>query len=617
MSQKLGQNKVTLLAQVQKQPNIDVAQLIKLIQTYDDLDIYDFKGYVSDLIYNDLLTQSRDPQELASWNNIKNAPTSTPEEIQNVQRQIASYIQHFPTSPSIDEANRMMNDLQLALNEAIRKSQEAEAAKREQNDWDRLERGNYTALLTYRSKYPESIHLSEIDDLCWKNTKAVINVHTLNRYLNDWPLGIHAQEASEALSTIGEWERVKRTGDLFVVDDYRDSNPSSPFKNEIDSVYYTLCDKELQKMKDNPSEYSKDDVEKLLAADIFSQWQLMDEGLITEESWETLLLDRDLFPNIQEFQVEDANIQAPKDCTDVYLFGTPGTGKTCLLMGLTGANGKMYKKPEAPNRSISYTLNMKSAGGPYASALQQYVNAGITPGRTFGKFVTTINGQINEKDNKGNVLSHKINLVEMSGEEFALRIADGKEVSLSNMGTGATNLLSNNNKKVFFIIVDSTKDMVKVEYVEQVKDAEGNIIDERIRKKYISQLDILNKFVSLFTLEENAEIMKKVDAIHFVVTKADYLGSANERKLKARDLLLSKYTGPVEMLKTYCDETKRINYSTKYRPQVFTFSLGKFYLGDVFSFDPSETLQIVNTISTVTGAIRPKTFLDRLRETLG
>lgn len=499
----------------------------------------------------------------------------------------------------------------IKLSDAIRRRDKDTAVAREQHDWEMVERGNYNSLQTYKSKYPSSVHMDELDDLMWLNTKNVMNLHSLNRYLSDWPVGRHAEEANRALSESSEWEEVKRSDDLFRVDDYRDNHPNSSYMNEVNALYYKLRDEELAKMKENPSEYSRDDVEKLIAADIFTKWQLEDEGLITDESWEMLQLDRDLFPNIQDFQSEDPNIQAPEGCTDIYLFGTPGTGKTCLLMALTGANGIRDE------RGQSYTLNMRTQGGPYASALQQYVSAGITPGRTFGKFVTTINGQINEVDRRGNILNHRINLVEMSGEEFALRIADNKEVSLANMGTGATNLLRNENRKVFFIIVDSSKEKVKVEYIEQVKDAEGNVIDERIRKKYIWQLDILNKFVGLFELPENQEIMKRVDAIHFVVTKADMLGDKMTRKEKARNLLLSTYSGPVEQLKNYCRQTKRINYSTNYRPQVFTFSLGKFYLGDVFCFDNSETIQIVDTIRTVTGSIREKSWWDKLKETIG
>ena len=618
----LGVQKQTLLNQVKNQTTIPLQTLVDLVNRYDDLEANDFQGYVDDGLLEQLCDACRDPKELDLWNQIMSNPRNTPETIQDAQRKVATYIQLYPKAPKNKEAQELMNRLPQELSEAIKKKNDDEAAAaasaaaaaaaaREQHDWDMLERGNYNALQTYKSKYPSSVHMDELDDLMWLNTKNVMNYHSLNRYLSDWPLGRHAEEANQALSESSEWEEVKRSGDLFRVDDYRDNHPTSPYINEVNQLYYKLRDEELAKMKENPSEYSRDDVEKLIAADIFTKWQLEDEGLITDDSWEMLQLDRDLFPNIQDFQSEDPNIQAPDGCTDIYLFGTPGTGKTCLLMGLTGANGTRDE------RGQSYTLNMRTQGGPYASALQQYVSAGITPGRTFGKFVTTINGQVNEVDKRGNILNHRINLVEMSGEEFALRIADSKEVSLANMGTGATNLLSNNNRKVFFIIVDSSKEKVKVEYIEQVKDAEGNVIDERIRKKYIWQLDILNKFVGLFELPENQEIMKRVDAIHFVVTKADMLGDKMTRKEKARNLLLSTYSGPVEQLKNYCRQTKRINYSTNYRPQVFTFSLGKFYLGDVFSFDNSETIQIVDTIRTVTGSIREKSWWDKLKETIG
>jgi hypothetical protein len=602
---ELGSQKQALLNQVKNQVAIPVDTLVGLVNKYQDLEPKDFQGYINDILLEELYDRCRDPQESDLWNQIENTPRTTPDAIQEVQRKVSTYIQVFPNAPKIKEARDLMAKLPEELDRRIREIDIIRLQEIERKDWEMLERGNYNALQSYKLKYPSSVHLDELDDLMWLNTKNVMHYHSLSRYLNDWPCGRHAAEANQALLESSEWEEVKRSGDLFRVDDYRDNHPASPYINEVNSLYFKLRDEELAKMKENPSEYSKDDVEKLIAADIFTKWQLEDEGLITEESWEKLQLDRELFPNIQDLMIEDPNIKASEGCTDIYLFGTPGTGKTCLLMGLTGANGQ------------GYTLNMKTHGGSYAAALQEYVNAGLTPGNTYGKFVTTINGQVSETDKRGNVINHRINLVEMSGEEFALRIADSKEVSLSNMGTGATNLLSNENRKVFFIIVDSSKDKVKVQYVEQVKDADGNVVDERIRKKYISQLNILNKFVSLFELPENQEIMKRVDAIHFVVTKADMLGDGDERKLKARDLLLSTYAGPVEQLKNYCRMTKRINYSSQYRPLVFTFSLGKFYLGDVFSFDKSATVQIVDTIRLVTGGSKEKTWWDKLKKTIG
>lgn len=607
----LNNNKPILLNQVKRGgPAVDINQLVKLLNLYEDLKIEDFKGVISETQYEQLQDAYRDPRELELWNRITTSPKSNVGEVQALQRLIDQYLAAFSNSPKAQEAQTMKDNLVYEMEEMERRRREEEEIKREQSQWDNLDKNSYTALQAYRSMYPQSVHLGELDDLMWNYVVGSgVNSNSLNRYLNDWPLGKHSTEANEALSQITEWEEVKRSGELLDVCIYRSKHPASPFSRDVNSIYFNLREKTMKDMKKNPSEFGKDEVEQLLEYGAFTLYELQDEGLITDESLETLHLDRELFPNIQDYQIEDPNISAPEGCTDIYLFGTPGTGKTCLLMGLTGADGK------------GFSLNMKLAGGPYASALQQYVNAGITPGRTFGKFVTTINGKVNEEDNKGRIFDHHINLVEMSGEEFALRIADNMEVSLANMGTGATNLLMNNNKKVFFIIVDSSKDSVKVEYIEQVKDADGNVVDERIRKKYISQLDILNKFISLFELPENQEIMKSVDAIHFVVTKADMLGCPGERGKKARELLLEKYSGPVEKLKAYCRTTRRINYSTnselRYRPMVFTFSLGKFYLGDVFKFDPSETMQIVDAIRSVTGCSKETTWWDKFKKVFG
>lgn len=593
----LGIQKPLFLNKVKTMSNVTKADILKWVNHYDDLTIEELKGYISDILYDEIINGPTDPNEKKMWDEISSMPRGTSGEVEEIVQKIQAFITRYPKSKKADEANDLYGQMQ-ALKDRLKKAQ------REEDDWLNLEKGNYSALKTYMMKYPDSVHLEEIDDLMWKNTKTVMGSHALNRYLSDWPLGQHAAEAIQALNGLGEWEEVKRSGDIFRVDDYRDNHPDSPFITEVNALYFKLRDEELAAMKANPSDYDKDELEQYLNADIFTKWELIDEGLMTDESWEKLQLDRDLFPNIQDYQIANPDLAASADCTDIYLFGTPGTGKTCLLMGLAGADGH------------GYTLNMKSEGGPYASALQQYLNAGITPGRTFGSFVTTIHGLVNDEV-KGRYVTHPINLVEMSGEEFALHIADNQQVSLADMGTGATNLLRNENRKVFFIIVDSTKDSVKFNYIEQVRDADGNIIEDRMRKRYISQLDILNKFVSLFSLPENQDIMQRVDAIHFVVTKADMLGEYSTRKSKARELLLNKYRGPVQNLKTFCRQSQRINAVTSYSPQVFTFSLGKFYLGDVFDFDRQETLDILDAIRAITKGKSERTWWDKFKDVFG
>ena len=479
--------------------------------------------------------------------------------------------------------------------------------QQESNDWNALERGSYTALRDHKLKYPNSVHLDELDDLMWVNTRNAVTETALKRYLSDWPEGRHAEEAIQALREIGEWERAKRSNNLFAVDDYRDNHPDSLFKNEVEAKYYELREEEIKKMRANPSEYTKQDVNRLIQANIFKVQDLIDEGLMTEESWARLQDGVYALPDLHSMQVENPNIQVTEGCTDIYFFGMPSAGRTSLLMGLIGVIGDGW-----------CIWNMRKNGGLYAAALHEYVREGITAGHTYGTFVTVINGVVNEQSKRrGNVIDHPINLVEMSGSAFYVNLVEKKEVLLANLVGGATNLLQNENRKVFFILVDPTKQKLKIDYLENIRDAEGNLICQNVRKKYIDQLEIMNKFVSLLALPENQGIMSKVDAIHFVVTKADMLGDGAARLEKARELLLSTYQGLVQQLKNYCRKTKRINRSTNYQPQVFTFSLGRFYLGDVFDFDKTETLQIVDAIRKITWGIKKMSWWNRFMKMIG
>ena len=380
-----------------------------------------------------------------------------------------------------------------------------------------------------------------------------------------------------------QWNDVKCTRDLIEIAKFRAENPDSPDKEEIESVFARVKDEELANMLKSPSRYSEEYLDNLIKYNVFGYDELIKSGLISAKSMERLQVNTDYLPDMDEIQKNSQEQQIVPAGIDVYFFGMPTAGKTSLLMGISAANGQ------------GYTLDMRTNGGPYAAALRQYAHAGRTPGRTMGKFVTTVSGVINTESEGGKVNDFPVNIIEMSGEEFALGIAETKETSIANMGTPTTNLLRNDNHKVMFILVDASKPMVKFSYLDREIDDDGEI-SKYVRSRYISQLDILDKFVVLISQPENQEIMNKVDAIHFIVTKADYMGSGSERDSKAAELVNTQYLSVVEQLKNYCRHTKRINREYDYEPQIFTYSLGKFYLGDVFDYDSTDTLKIVDAI---------------------
>lgn len=618
----LGFKKPAFLKQIQQQYNIrkDVdrdkllTDFVNYINQFDDLKIEEFKTLVDAEFYMELKDRYRDPEERRLWNEIKT--TTLPpysdeycvQAIQNLQQKIKNYVQRYgkDNSENAAEANTMLAD----LNDKIGR---ANSFKQEQADWEALQSqlGNYSRLADYKRRYPQSAHIAELDDLMWNVTKSVMSPVNLSRYLNDWPNGRHAEEARQAASEIAAWDEIKRSGDIFRVKDYMDSHTASALYGDISSVFYQLRDDLMQQFRDNPSDVDKDDLIKYLNTGIFADYELMNAGLMTPESWEKVLIDINAMPDLSIYQIENPNIEAEPDCTDIYLFGTPGTGKTCLLMGLAGADGS------TDNNGNTYTLVMNGNGGKYASALAQYVNAGLTPGRTPGNYVTSINGSVHENKKNG-VVTHRVNFIEMSGEEFRDRIADNPDntVSLENIGTGATRLLNNKNRKVFLIIIDCSRDSVRVKRNRTIPDGNGGTRTISI-DQYVSQLDIINKFVGLFVQNENKPIMENVDAIHFVVTKADMLGDESVRLERARELLLSKYAGPVQKVKNLCRESGKINASTRYNPHVFAFSLGKFYLGDVFEFNHNETLNIIDAIRSITGGERERSWWDTCRDWLG
>lgn len=599
------ENKNILLEQIKsKQQEVasgsmnreDFVKLLKdLIHNYSDLNMEDYKGWINDETYRLVEESLRDPEELQLWLRIASASEYTETDIQNKLQLVMSYISKFYNAPKIGEAKKLQDTLNQKMN-----------GLREQHDWDKLDKTNYVSLLNYKLQYPQSVHNTELDELMWKCTEGT-STEQLNRYLRDWRQeGRHVNDAERILEAINDWGGGidPKWNDIFQLKKFLDTNSSFPLISEVRAKYNMMRNNLQSDMLAHAEKYSKNDLDELLRAGVFSNQDFVAVGI----SGGTVV-DLKQLPDLEQFAAHP-NFEAKPGCTDIYLFGVPGTGKTCLLMGLTGAEGS------------GYTINFREKGGPYASALKQYVDSGVTPKSTPGKYVTTIKSVIEEERmvrNREVFLNHHINFVEMSGEEFAHKIAnsDEKSVKLSDMGDGTRDLLRNSNRKVFFIIIDPTVDTIEFKFNKYDKDENGNIVGVRPVTEYINQLSCISKFVDLFEADENKEFMKKVDGIHFIVTKADTLGGDDEiRKRNARDLMIRKYEGPVRKLIGYCRRTKRVNYATDFCPMVYPFSLGRFFVGGSFKYDNRSTKKIINVIRYNTAAKIEESFIDKIRDFL-
>ncbi len=488
------------------------------------------------------------------------------------------------------------------LDEARAKIQEAMGAV-EQQDWYDLDHFSMSALDGYMQKYPYTSHLDEIDDeyynLASDTTSMNVN-ENLQRYLSHFPAGKHSLDANEAISAFSSWDDARQSNDLQTIHSYISQYPNSPFIDEAENLYWELKQRELDVMRSKFNEYSRDDLLYYINAGIFTEQELCAAGVATPASMGILRNYNEvvnMLPNLDEV-CGRCKPECPENYTDVYMFGIPGTGKSCILTGLIGDESHLR-------------YNSVLAGGPYADALYQFVNNGCPPPPTQVGYLTTIQAIL--KDNDEN--DHNVNLVEMAGEEFAFKIADNEQshITFEDMGSGATQLLLNQNRKVFFIVIDLTKSLIRHTRLIERTDPNSVIYFDQVAFQ-VDQKKCIKRIVDIFGLPENKAVMNNVDGIHFIVTKSDMLDAnpANRQEV-AKQLFLEKYGSIVETLAATCKEYG-INASTNGRPKLYTFSLGKFYVGNVYDYDPTDSTILLNAIKGYTRATRKTGIIDRVKK---
>ena len=583
---------------IQREPNIAADKILEYIQKYDNLSLDDFtamdpakKTYIKEQI-----NSAPNPLEQQEWSAILPLLSTPSQDILNALNQyIRNWESSRPTGNHVDEAWQHLQRIENELDAIQRQIEE--------NDWNNVDVLDQISLLNHLQKYPRTVHKNEIDDSVWALVDRE-NIQEIQNYISAFPVGLHVNEARELLNSIVEWNNVKNSNDILYISEYLNNNPNTPFRQQATLLIASLKQVEISEMRNNPNNYEASRLLTLLEEGVFTDRELILAKVVTENvllSLKNTNIRYDL-PNINQ-AIENSVPECKDGFTDVYFFGVPSTGKTCVLMGMS--------------RSNSLNINLAHGGGDYAEALQQYTDVGITVPRTPGTFVTTLEATIRSQSQEN--AEHKVNLVEMSGEEFAFDIAknENRVYSFEEMGSGATKLLSNNNRKVFFLIVDPTTNIVRItrDVIVGYDEETGEPI-KRLENCVVNQRTIIQKIVNIFEQPQNADIMKKVDSIHIIMTKADTLGNAVEREDKAQTIFYDKYANDIlQPLKDLCKEYN-INSNTNFCPRLYTFSLGTFYVGGLYEYDPTDSNRLVKAIRNSTQGTKKKTFWDRLKEKL-
>lgn len=571
------------MALTEQQVNMVMSQSVEQIKKYiadglvrfpDDLarfkDRPNFKAKYNAI--EKALTDMPEPAAVERWKEIAQIPSSdTPLLTAALSEFINRYGAYTGNGSMVTEARNRLAMLTVET---------------EHGDWEATDRKSITSLLSHRRKYPSTSHETDIDNLVWELTDTG-NASQINRYIQEFPNGLHRSEAQDMLGAQELWKGVSTDADPVTVSDYIMEEPGSPFIPKATELLTELKRNEITKMLENPGTYKVDFLKLLIAENIFTQDELIANGVCTEKTYGILSSKEEELPDIE--QKENSDPVIAKGATDVFLFGIPSSGKTCVLMGLLGS------------RNFAYDNAAEGMGGTYADNLSIYRRHNKAPGRTYGNFVAQIQGVV-RKDNSE--VTYPINLIEMSGEEFAMKIALNPEglVDFEDMGTGATKILTSDNRKIIFIVIDPTADGL-IKLSSTLKD--GSTIT-----RIVEQDIIITKMVNM--LIKNPKVLRKTNAIHFILTKSDTLGSRDVRDKIAVDRIKQLYGKTIITLRDIC-KAYSINKSTDYQPSLFTFSLGDFYVGDLFEYDSYDADKLMNIVTSMAQGRKEKGFFNSIQ----
>ncbi len=276
---------------------------------------------------------------------------------------------------------------------------------------------------------------------------------------------------------------------------------------------------------------------------------------------ESKLLDKDILEKIKSYKDLDIDYNDWKDLpplqknrTDLYFFGQPGSGKTCILASLFYyAHQKGLIKDNQSNRE----------GSKYRDTLINGVKKGILAEGTPTDGINYIPLDLTNPTNKR---IHPLNFIEMSGEKFVNAYKKG----IKKDNIGANKYLKNNIRKLLFFVLD---------YLSFIKD----------EKSILSQDSMLQ---NVLTLLSNDNTLDKTDTIYLILSKSDMFPKGENQLDFAQEFVDMKLKNLKNNLKIIQKE-----HNNNFKIILFPYSLGEIkFRGLLTNFDVTSPKNLIDWI---------------------
>lgn len=428
------------------------------------------------------------------------------------------------------------------------------------------------------------VQLLKDDDEMWEWAQRQATIKAYEKYLKKYDVrgenvyrGKYVYDAKDALEEL--IERIKRLReDLF------HSMKTSPWLFKAGTV------QALINGVNNPDELkqlrSKRDVASMFicTGQTISFDEIQKENIVPK-SW---TLAKVMAP---DFALPQTNISELGEFptngrTDVYFLGVPRGGKSSVLAGILYEMfccGQVTYEPQFNSNGIDKCI-------AYFKGLIKAVEAAKFPVSTPSDSISFMKLKLTN-GNRENPLT----FVEIAGEDFAT-IAGGHESGREVWERiGAAQCLHSENRKLLAFIVDYSI-------------SKGNVRTDAVIWSDLEQALVLGDALKVLAHDGHGDegkancTLSKVDSVAVIVTKSDLIGdnlSKEQRIAAAQKYLTEKFPTFMNNLAKACKE-HGINNPIGNQPYILTFSLGRLLIGNTYEYDPSDSANIIDFISSVT-----------------
>lgn len=421
----------------------------------------------------------------------------------------------------------------------------------------------------YQALFPDGLFSKESEemakDLPWYQAKGQNTIQTYEQYRKNYPRK-HDDEIEKLIATIidnQDWKTACTNSSSAAYHEYLKKHPDGLHKDEANERIYNRTGRDifLDELRKDINKYSAKEIQENIANNV-ATWEDL-KGIFDEQQVDAI---RDYQPPKQLPIVKD-NESLPKGYTEVYFWGTKGTGKTCAI-GATIGYLKNVQKSIIP---------ITCPGEKYLHQLENlFQNDGsvcsLPPGTITGNLPAMA---FSFKDKKN--AYHRTMLIDVAGEVFAgifkkvhnLTVEKSEEDAINHLK--ACLLDKYNNKIHYFILEYGNDDML---FIQDYGD--------------VSKSQIMQSLVEYFA-NENLFNASSV-SMNFLVTKCDRIKDG-DRIEKVKDYIDSSAWAAVVNGINDVSVNARCGGIT-----VVSFSIGNVFAQDLCIYNPNDAVKIVNEI---------------------